>query len=97
MAIFYYSNGYQDWTEDKTHDNTNVYFGKPNQEKKEHFTVLAVLRMMDAEEEGRVPQGTLDKCLEDNSKSLGIERDELLIKALQYREEQENSEISQIS
>ncbi len=97
MAVIYYANGNQDWYPDTSNHNDNVHFKKPNESERELHTIKAVARMIKAEEEGRVPQGTVDVCLEYNSEKLGIEKEELFNMAIPFTIDDEISEISQIS
>ncbi|MDY0097140.1 MAG: hypothetical protein RBS01_02205 [Candidatus Dojkabacteria bacterium] len=97
MAVIYYANGNQDWFLDNSNHNDKVNFGKPNEQQRQFYTLKAVARMIKAEEEGRVPQGTVNTCLEYNAERLGIEKEELLNMAIPFTIDDEDSETSQIS
>jgi len=96
MAVIYYANGNQDWYPDRSNHDDKVNFRKPNESEREHYTLKAVARMIKAEEEGRVPQGTVDTCLEYNAERLGVEKEELFNMAIPFTIEDDDSETSQI-
>ena len=97
MATTYYSNGDQIWYPDTSNHNHNVHFRKANESEREINTIKGVARMIRAEEEGRVPKGTVAVCLEYNSEKLGVEKEDLFKMAIPYTIDDDSSETSQIS
>ncbi len=94
--ISYDHHGNQYWNVNSNKED-KVSLGKCNESERELHTIKATARIIKAQEEGRVPEGTVEVCLKLNSEKLGIEADDLLRMAIPYTIDDDNSETSQIS